>query len=107
MNNNNEGINATIEENADATNNRSHDTLQSDGHNSTVLPPLNTGASNDANPRPTRNNRRRNITSKGLPKHYPLNINTLDIMRSPRMSALKRKQASFMQVTLQRKTLIL
>ena len=92
INNNNEEINATIAENNDVTNNRSHDILPSDGFNSTVLPPLCTSTSNDAYQRPTRTNKRKNITFIGLPKHSPANIGTLGLMRSPRIAALQRKQ---------------
>ena len=66
--------------------------MPSDRSNSTVLPPLDTSASNDTPHRHTRNTRHNNVTFKGLPKYYPVNIDALGIMQFPRIATLNRKQ---------------
>ena len=92
INKNTEVNNPEIEINYDAAVNRSHDLLPSNGSNSDVQPPVDRSNSNDASHRPTRNSRRRNVTFQGVPKHSPVNVDTLGLRRSPGISALRRKQ---------------
>ena len=83
-----------IGEHNDTAINRSHELLQTNESTSTTPHPLDMGNSNGIPFRPTRAAafRQRSITFQVLPKKFPKNIDTLGLMRSPRMDDLKRKK---------------